>query len=612
MTSRLAIFRESLHHLRRKRSGYRAVAAWSALGASVIISLLGIFLIDFIFNLSVFERIVVLTLAAAAVAWSFWRFTRPLIGRGESEIEVALLVERQHQIDTDLVAALQFESAQAGAWGSPELKSAVIGYVAAATPSIDVFRGFDSSQFARRVGLFTGCAAVLLLTCAIAPRHVAAFANRLCLGSMHYPTRTRIEKIFVNHTAVSLSGNSAASPADCKAAQGHPLRFLVQCTGRLPASGRVMLTADNSASSRTQLELRPLSAAAEIAAVMDDWAADRGASVVLAGELPRLNDNLIFKLTAGDAWTEPARIQMIPLPVIATKIDAKPPQYAAARVKTTPSASGQLAVLEGSSVDVSVESFNRKPLASAWMMVQNSEGPKRVDLVPQDAQRLIWSLQGGDSPLREISRELRYEIQVVDLDGLSLEAPIRGTIRIRPDEPPSIVADVLHKVVLPTAEPVIRYRATDDYGISKIALLVSVERSAAKTMPSPAYDSADAGAAAQPAAAIPVELHRFEVQAGKEPLVGERLPMAGNFPLSLSPLKLMKGDSLKLTLEVTDYRGENDQGQPIGHTALSDSLVLQVSDESGVLAAIAEGDQRSEQQLSEIIKRQLGIGEEPR
>jgi hypothetical protein len=39
--------------------------------------------------------------------------------------------------------------------------------------------------------------------------------------------------------------------------------------------------------------------------------------------------------------------------------------------------------------------------------------------------------------------------------------------------------------------------------------------------------------------------------------------------------------------------------------------VLEVADEAAVLAAIAEADKRSEQQLSEIIERQLSSGGEP-
>jgi hypothetical protein len=44
----------------------------------------------------------------------------------------------------------------------------------------------------------------------------------------------------------------------------------------------------------------------------------------------------------------------------------------------------------------------------------------------------------------------------------------------------------------------------------------------------------------------------------------------------------------------------------------SEPAVLEISDENGVLSAISEADKRSEQQLNEIIQRQLGTeGERP-
>jgi hypothetical protein len=94
-------------------------------------------------------------------------------------------------------------------------------------------------------------------------------------------------------------------------------------------------------------------------------------------------------------------------------------------------------------------------------------------------------------------------------------------------------------------------------------------------------------------------------------VLADRLPLTGRYALALSPLGLAKGDRLKLTLEVTDYRGDNEQGQPVGQTTTSDALILEISDESGVLAAISEADQRSEERLTDIIGRQLGIGETP-
>lgn len=672
MTSRLAILRSRLVSLRWARASLRAIAAWSTFGSSLIIALLSVFVLDFAFRLAVPERIVVLGLALASLGWAFWRFTWPMLGPRESEMDLALLVERQHRIDSDLIAALQFES-KPTRWGSPQLTEAVVDYVAAASPTINVFHGLDRRQMLRRFGLFAVSLALALLLLFLLPRHAAAFINRLTLGSMHYPTRTRIEAIYVNRTPVFGDSSQGNSPTDCKAAQGRPLTFLVACSGQLPPTASVILTADKASQDRTRLELRPLSLndrlarlreaadrvsdalrvgsanispifiehlrsliavdapeavvplitaretkdlqpiATAIAAVVDHWPTDRTQTSLLAGELPRLGDDLRFHVNAGDATTDRAHVYMIPLPIVEVRITPTLPKYASRRVRDGDASGRQLAMPEGSSVELVVACTNRKPLASVALTLHGLQGTQRLDLVPTDATRCLWSPKEANTPLTDIRRELRYEVQVVDADGLSLEAPIRGTIRIRPDEPPVAVAEVIHKVVLPTASPIVNYRATDDYGIARIAVLIEIERAASQTAPGQLTNT-DATAAddrlGAPATAAPSESHRFNVLTTDQPLTGDQLPVAGTYALALSPLKLAKGDRLKLTLEVTDFRGDNDQGQPTGQPARSDSLVLEISDESGVLAAISQADQRSEQQLTEIIKRQLGIGEE--
>ncbi|MBC8076020.1 MAG: hypothetical protein H7Y32_08100, partial [Chloroflexales bacterium] len=52
------------------------------------------------------------------------------LGRAGRELDIALMVERQQKIDSDLVAAIQFESPEAKRWGSTQLEGAVIDYVA--------------------------------------------------------------------------------------------------------------------------------------------------------------------------------------------------------------------------------------------------------------------------------------------------------------------------------------------------------------------------------------------------------------------------------------------------------------------------------------------------
>jgi len=268
-------------------------------------------------------------------------------------------------------------------------------------------------------------------------------------------------------------------------------------------------------------------------------------------------------------------------------------------------------LLQGSALDFVITCTNGKALQSAWVNLRRRDQTERFDLSRVGSTGSQWALvdQNGNTPLTNIRDEFRYEVQVVDTDGLSLEAPIRGAVRIKTDRPPTASADVVHKVVLPTAEPVIHYRATDDYGLASLKLIAEVERHSDQPVAaSSPEESAQSGTTA--AATTSLERQEIPVHTGA-PIRSDRLPLDASFTLSLSPLKLTKGDRLRITLEVYDYRGENDAGQPTGEKYQSDPLVLEISDESGVLAAISEADERSEQRLTDIIKRQLGIGESP-
>ena len=67
-----------------------------------------------------------LGIAIAVGIWAYRKFAAPWLAKRESDIDMALLVERQNKIDSDLVAALQFESPEAKGWGSVRLEDAVI------------------------------------------------------------------------------------------------------------------------------------------------------------------------------------------------------------------------------------------------------------------------------------------------------------------------------------------------------------------------------------------------------------------------------------------------------------------------------------------------------
>ncbi|MEX2173583.1 MAG: hypothetical protein WD872_04420 [Pirellulaceae bacterium] len=616
--TRLATLRSQLAALRRARAAVRSATAWSAAATAVLWALAGVLALDVLFELELLPRAVVLAIAAGAVLWAFWKYTRPLLGHAESEIDVALLVEREQQIDSDLVAALQFESPGAKAWGSTQLEAAVIDYVAAVGRGINVFAGFSRAQMVRRTATLGITLVVLLALAAIFPGHAAAFFNRLLLGSLHYPSRTRIKQIFINRQSVLDANLDGSQPRRTKAAQGRPLTFYVATTGSLPEKGTVELRSTSASRTRTRIELRPMTATEMQQLPLSRRGEPR--HTFFTGKLPRLLENVSYQVRLGDGWTDRATIEMVPLPAAEPRLTPFPPKYARVGKESFDPTGRQVSVLEGTTIRLALHSTNDKPFASAWMTIKVGDESRRIDLKRQDAQGLVWSLSEQDSPLANIRAEIRYELQVQDADGLSLESPIRGTIRIRPDRLPTAAIEVVHRVVLPTAEPVVEYRATDDYGLSQIALIAEIERFDER------YDEGfDEAQAANPAAAgaagfsdglvapaeeIPAERHRFELLT-PGPILADRLPLAGQHAVSLSTLKLAKGDRLKLTLEVADYRGETQDGRPAGKSQQSESLVLEISDESGVLAAISEADERSEERLTDIIKRQLGIGETP-
>jgi hypothetical protein len=603
--TRLATLRSQLAALRRARALVRGTTAWSSLGTALLWALAGIFLLDVVFELEVPQRVVVIALAIGAVARAGWRFTRPLLEQREDDVDMALLVERQQKIDSDLVAALQFESADAPRWGSPQLEGAVIDYVSAVGRGINVFEGFNREQMVRRGTLLGVSLVAVLAAAAVFPGHAKAFVNRLLLGSQHYPTATVIEKIAVNDREVLIRAEHGARPITVKAAQGKPLKFRVLASGKSPAKGIIRVVATGPGRSKTSFDLEPL----KNEPTQPGNAMANTAEVVFTGEMSRLMENISYKVFLGDAWTDAATIEMVPLPAVESRLALIPPKYASVGKDQFDPTARQVSVLEGSSLEIAVHSTNNKPLEKVALSVKSGDQAARLDLKQQDAEGLAWALPAGTSPFKNIRTETRYEIEAVDADGLSPEVPIRGTIRIRPDRPPSGSAEVVHKVVLPSAEPVIEYRANDDYGLSQIALIAEIERQDPSRL---AAETTDLGQGTlTPAKEVPAEIHRYSVLPPGKVVRADRLPLVAGHRLSLSPLKLAKGDRVKLTLEVTDYRGENDAGEPVGAPWQSDPLVLEISDESGVLAAISEADQRSEQRLTDIIKRQLGIGETP-
>ena len=386
--TRLRELRKRLARLRRRRRRVRLGTGFSAILLAVLWIAGVVFLVDWLFEMSRAQRSVALLASAAAAIWAFRRFTLPWLGHRETELDMALLVQGQEHIDSDLVAAVQFESPEAPEWGSVQLEQAVIEQVATTGKRLNVMRGLSRKQLTRRTILLILTAAAWAGLGYRFTDHLTAFVNRFfLLSAVHYPTKTIIDAIVIKshppmkpqpalepdpikpRPAVAPDGNELAAPreetsdppidwtdvqgrpvdptdpgkAPMKILYGHHVRFEVQGLGEIPAEGRAVLTAPRSGLRET-IRLQPIP----------------GRPGVFAGEKQDLREPLRYQFYLGDAWTDPAMLTVTQLPVVDVELEVQPPPYAVTDRETTsiamPLGLRQISVIEGSRVVVKVRS----------------------------------------------------------------------------------------------------------------------------------------------------------------------------------------------------------------------------------------------------------------
>lgn len=558
--SKLASLHAGLTRLRRRRLMVRLGIALAALLLALLGTLIVVFAIDWFFDATRLQRVILILLGMAALYGAYRRFARPWVAIRESDIDMALLVTRQHEIDSDLLAALQFEGSEAEQWGSAQLRHAVIDYVAEFTKGLNVFEGFSARGLVWRVCILGGVLLAVALVGAAHGNYVSAFVNRICLGSAHYPTRTVLAQVAVNGQSVDLLSKDIV----VRIPRGTSVSISVLASGDLPEAGKVALQPRDGRSTSTIKLPRHLDAVATYEA-----------------QLPEVVDALDLEVSVGDARTEPIHIEVIPLPVIEIKTTTTAPEYArdVAPAKSVTQNSRQLTVLEGSRINLQVVCGN-KSLNAAVLTIEGVQYPLNPLSTTAGPGR-VWALAETDSPLAAVAQPLRYEVQVTDEDGLRLPKPFEGSIRVKPDQRPQIAAGALTRFVLPTAKPSVHYRATDDYGIARLLAHLDVTRKDEQS-----------------------EMRRtVPMRELEKPLLREQLPLKGTFPLDLPSLRLTKGDRLTVTLEAVDYRGPAN-----GQSGSSEPIVFEITDEAGILEDISRLDYQSAEELDAIIRQQLNIG----
>ncbi len=570
LARRLDPLRSRLDTVRRRRLLARQLTAWSAVLVGLLAALLGALALDRIFALSGAGRLWLWAGIAATGVWVVRRYALPLVRVRETDLDVALSMEKAHGIDSDFVAALQFERPDAAAWGSSTLRSAVVDYVSEFGQQWTSTASLWSRLLAGRVAWAAALAAVITAIGIASPKTLPAFVNRMLLGSAHYPTWTHIERLVVNGCEIDpLRATAIKAPA------GRPLAIDVTCSGRPVATGRAVFT--------------PAAGGGGATVPLEPPAGESTQRPTLAGTLDNLFESVAVVVYAGDARSEPVEITAVPAPVVEASVSVEPPAYA--RSTTTMVSGGrQAAVLEGSRVVLTVTCLN-KSLDRVVVEIDGVAHPLTRQ-PPGEGGHDRFVLSGSGSPLAAIAAPVQYEVHAVDVDGLSPDRPTAGTIRIRPDMPPQVTAEAVTRTVLPGARPTISYTVRDDHGVAALRARLETVRVA----------DADLEPATDAASARTIDI----LPAAAPPLVGEALPATGSFFVPLADLGLRKGDFVRVFVEAVDYRGTTP-GQP----ASSPPIELTVTDENGVLEALQASESQAAQELQSIIEEQLRVGGKP-
>jgi len=398
------------------------------------------FLVDWLFLLPGYGRVVLLAINAGTLGWVAWHsWLRHL--RRYDPVRVALQVERRHpDLTSLLISYVQLdEDRQDAAHVSPTLIRAAKRLAVEATAPID-FREIIHWADLARVGVFSAC--VVLVCGGLSlnwPEFFSTLAYRLLnpAAAVAYPTRTTIERI----------------TGDLTVPQGAPATLEAECAGLVPVSGTLWIRPTGGQWERV---LMPQAGPHRFAYRFEQ---------VLRG--------FTYRLRLGDARSDTYRVRAVPPPhLVRTRVRLDYPAYTGLEDATADSL--HLEVPEGTKV--SLDLGCDPPLVKAEVIEEGGvASPMKLDAAGR-AATFSWTVtQSFPFRFRWTERE----------HGFVYEGDVTYFVRMIPDVPPDV------EVLSPTEDNkatlakrlAVRYRAADDYGVAKAALVYSVNEGPEQRLP---------------------------------------------------------------------------------------------------------------------------------
>jgi hypothetical protein len=191
--------------------------------------------------------------------------------------------------------------------------------------------------------------------------------------------------------------------------------------------------------------------------------------------LAKLRTTIEFFVAAGPERTAVQQIVVRhPLKITSTKVEVTAPAYTGVALATHDS--GSFSAIQGSSARIQFE-LDRTPV-KATLIAKNparpKEPPRRIDMQVED--RTL-------SAQLPLAADLEYAIEARDRDDMALVSN-RHRVRVIADQPPTVYFEEPSEgiEVHTLAEVLIRARARDDFGITRIGIVFQVNNEEERTL----------------------------------------------------------------------------------------------------------------------------------
>jgi hypothetical protein len=192
-------------------------------------------------------------------------------------------------------------------------------------------------------------------------------------------------------------------------------------------------------------------------------------------QLLKLRTTMELFVAAGKDCTAVQQIVVRhPLKITTAKVEVTAPAYTGVALETHES--GSFSAIQGSTAHIRFE-LDRPPV-EARLMVKNparpKEKPQRIDMKVQD--RTI-------SAVLTLTADLEYSVEARDREDMPLVAN-RHRVRVIADQPPTVYFEEPGESieVHTLAEVLLRARARDDFGITKIGIVFQVNNEEERTL----------------------------------------------------------------------------------------------------------------------------------